>query len=94
MLDSKILLKLPVYTKSGTHLGKVVGFEFEQDAQMIVRWNVKPKGVAAQLVGGNLIIGREQVISISREKMVVEDGVQKEMELAKAKALGLVGEAA
>ena len=94
MLDAKTLLKLPVYTKSGTHLGKVAGFEFEQESQMIVRWRVRPKGVAAQLVGGELAIGREQVISITDEKMTVDDGVQKEMELARAKDMGLVGETA
>lgn len=94
MLDVKQLLKLPVYTKSGTRLGKVVGFAFDGDAQMIVQWSVRPKGMAAQLVGSDLLIRREQVISITEERMVVEDGVQKEMELARARAIGLVSESA
>ena len=87
------LLKLPVFTKSGQKLGKVAGFRLETESQMITHYEVRPKGVAAQLVGAEMLIGREQVISIDEEKMVVDDNIEKSFELAKAKALGLVSEA-
>ena len=92
-LDDKTLLKLPVVTKSGTRLGRVNGFEFDVDAQAIVRYHVRPQGLAARMLKHPLIVTREQVLSIDAEKMVVDDGVEKEVELAKAKALGLVSEA-
>lgn len=94
MLDSKTLLKLPVWTQSGTRLGKVVGFDFDEGAQMILRWRVRPVGVAARISGGELLIGREQVVEITSERMTVEDAAAREMELARAKAIGLVADAA
>ena len=90
LLDDKTLLKLPVVTKSGTALGKVAGFEFDVDAQAIVRYLVRPKGLAARMLKHPLRVSRDQVVSIDDEKMVVEDALAKEMELARAKAIGLV----
>ncbi len=89
ILDSQ-LLKLPVFTKSGIKLGKVAGFRFETESQIITHYEVAPKGMAARLVGGDFLIGREQVISVDDEKMVVDDNTEKAFELAKAKAIGLV----
>jgi sporulation protein YlmC with PRC-barrel domain len=91
-LDDKTLLKLPVHTKSGTHLGKVAGFDFDVETHGILRYRVKPKGLAAGVLKQPLLISREQVLEISADKMIVDDNVEKEMELAKAKAIGLVGE--
>ena len=90
LMDDGRLLKLPVYTKSGMHLGKVAGFEFEIEAQIITHYRVRPKGLSARILRQPLLIAREQVISISEEKMVVDDNVEKAMELEKAKAMGLV----
>ena len=50
MMDAKTLLKLPVWTKSNTRLGRVVGFDFDESAQMVVRWRVRPVGVTSRLV--------------------------------------------
>jgi sporulation protein YlmC with PRC-barrel domain len=89
-LDDRTLLKLPVETKSGTPLGRVAGFEFDADLHAILRYLVLPKGLAARLLKKPLLVAREQVLSIDAEKMVVDDSVEKAMELAKAKAIGLV----
>lgn len=89
-LDDKTLLKLPVVTKSGAALGRVAGFEFDVDAHAILRYRVRPHGLAARLLKRPLLVGREQVLSIDAEKMVVDDNVEKAMELEKAKAIGLV----
>jgi sporulation protein YlmC with PRC-barrel domain len=90
IIDDETLLKLPVHTKSGTHLGRVAGFDFDIDAHAILRYRIRPKGLASRLLKSPLLIAREQVLSIDAEKMIVDDNVEKEMELAKAKAIGLV----
>lgn len=92
VLDDKTLLKLPVYTKSGARLGKVVGFDFDVETHGILRYRVQPKGLAASVLKHPMLISREQVLSIDAEKMTVDDNVEKEMELAKAQAIGLVSE--
>ena len=89
-LETKKLLKLPVETRSGARLGRVLGFDVDVDSQSIVRWRVQPNGLASRVLSHPLIVAREQVLSITEEKMVVDDNVEKEMELAKAKAIGLV----
>ena len=92
MMDEKTLLKLPVYTKSGTHLGRLIGFEFETENQMIINYRVRPKGITRRILKSPFLIGREQVISITDEKMIVDDLMEKEMELEKARAMGLLTE--
>ncbi len=89
-LDDTTLLKLPVETKSGASLGRVAGFEFDAESHAILRYRVRPKGLAARLLKKPLLVAREQVLSIDAEKMVVDDNVEKAMELEKAKAIGLV----
>ncbi|MEK7546009.1 MAG: hypothetical protein AAB554_02930 [Patescibacteria group bacterium] len=92
-LDEKTLLKLPVETKSGVPLGRVAGFDFDVETHAILRYRVRPRGLASGMLKKPLLISREQVLSIDAEKMVVDDNVEKAMELAKAKAIGLVSEA-
>ncbi len=90
MMSDEQLFKLPVYTKSGLHLGRLVGFEIEIESQMITHYQVRPKGLSARLFKTPLLVAREQVVSITEEKMIVEDNVEKAIELEKAKAMGLV----
>ncbi len=90
VLEDKKLRNLPGETKGGTGLGRVIGFDVELESQSILRWRVRPNGLASRMLSHPLIVSREQVLSISEEKMVVDDAVEKEMELAKAKAIGLV----
>lgn len=68
MLDHKELLHLPVFTKSGVPIGKVVGFVFDEESQSIVQYEVK-----RHVIGKTLLIHRMQVLSIAKAKMVVED---------------------
>jgi sporulation protein YlmC with PRC-barrel domain len=90
ILDDKTLLRLPVETKSGAALGRVAGFEFDVETHAIVRYRVRPRGLAAGMLKKPLLVAREQVLSVDDEKMVVDDNVEKAMELEKAKAIGLV----
>lgn len=67
----KQLKKLPVETKSGKMLGHVCDVVFEIDGQLVAQYEVSP----SLLSGKKYLISREQVLSISAEKMIVSDGV-------------------
>jgi sporulation protein YlmC with PRC-barrel domain len=95
-LNSKDLINLPVETKSGIFLGKVFDFELETDSGIITKFYVKRGNLIEGLLKREqLIISRNQVISLDKEKMVVEDGLIKaEAEapaLEKAKSLEETG---
>ena len=70
LLHSRDLLRLPVVTKNGQSIGRVSGFEFEAESQIILRYEVR----RSMLRGKPLLIHRQQVISIEATRMVVEDG--------------------
>ena len=90
VLEDHQVLKLSVETKSGVLLGRVVGFELEAETQSVLRWRVRPKGLAARMLKQPLVVSREQVVSIDATTMIVDDNVEQAMELAKAKEIGLV----
>ncbi len=73
ILKNNDLINLPVYTRSNQHLGRVAGFEIDQQTQQIVRYEVKSGGIISDLLSKKLLVSREQVVSINSEKMVVED---------------------
>lgn len=88
-LTDKELLGLPVETKSGQPLGNLSGFEIDIDSQQIKKYFVKPKNIIKNLLAPELIIDYRQVISIFKEKMIVEDNIEKErIFLKKAKIQG------
>ncbi len=78
-ISSDDLVNLPVYTQSGQRLGRVTSFEIDIDSYTISRYYVKT-GLIQGLWHQQLIIHQSQVISISAEKMVVEDNVKKQPE--------------
>ncbi len=79
ILTTKDLINLPVETKSGRLIGRVSDFEIETDSGLVTKFYVRQGNLIGGLLGRDLlIIGRNQVLSISKEKMVVEDGLIKE----------------
>lgn len=74
-LKKKDLLNLPVYTQSGQHLGRISDFEFEPGTQAIVKYYVKSGGLIKELLQDELLINREQVVSITQDKMTVDDSL-------------------
>lgn len=82
-LRKEQLIGLPVYTQSGQHLGKVADFEFDSSAHLIRCYFVKSRDIIKGLLQNELSISREQVISISEEKMIVEDSIVSEAEIKK-----------
>jgi len=77
-LQHKNLLNLPAFTQNGTRLGYVVSFEIDELDQRIKHYNIKTHVGLAGLFDKQLIISSRQVVSLSREKLVVDDAVLKQ----------------
>ncbi|MFH1867152.1 MAG: PRC-barrel domain-containing protein [Patescibacteria group bacterium] len=75
MLQLSEIKNLPVYTKSGKHLGRVTDVEIDSLSQLILRYQVSHWPKIPGLWKGRLLIAREQVISISKSAMIVEDSL-------------------
>ena len=72
-ISDKEIKNLPVEGKHGNRIGRVVGIEIELESQVVLNYLVKPKQVVKGIFEGNLIINREQVIELSKDKMIVDD---------------------
>lgn len=83
ILNYKQLIDLPVYTEKGQHLGRISCFDINSTAQNIVKYYVKPESFIKELIAKELIIDAGQVISIDKNKMVVEENVVKAREKMK-----------
>ena len=68
-------LHLLVETESGQQLGHVIDIELDPDSQKILAYIVKTKSLLSRMTRSALIIAPSQVISISEEKMVVENSL-------------------
>lgn len=73
LMPHRDLLKLPVFTKSGVFLGTVVQFDVELDAQRLHSYTVRQRRLLVP--SGEFAVSREQVISIDRTRMIVDDAV-------------------
>ena len=80
-MDSKEIIDLPVYTESGNYLGQVVDIEIDQETGQVKNYFIKSHNFLKNLFQGYLIIRAKQVISISKEKVVVRDAFKKIREL-------------
>ena len=87
ILNHKELINLPVYTESDQHLGKISDFEIEASSNYIVKYYIKPESLIKELVSKELIVSSEQVISVDKEKMIVEDNIVKSAEMIKKERL-------
>ncbi|USN53450.1 MAG: PRC-barrel domain-containing protein [Candidatus Nomurabacteria bacterium] len=67
------LFHLPVETKSGQALGHIDDIELDPMTQQVLRYYVKSGHLVAALLQKELIVAAEQVLSITEEKMVVDD---------------------
>ncbi len=78
LVGLKNLLHLPVETKSGGKLGKVVEVNLDTDGHLVREYIVRP----ALFSQRTFLIRPAQVIAVTAEKMVVEDGALKATELS------------
>lgn len=68
------LKNLPVVTENGTALGHVADIEMDIENYLMTNLLVK-RG----LIGKHLLISRSQIISITLEKIIVEDNLVNEL---------------
>ena len=64
---------LPVVTKSGLSLGRVVDVEVDSTAREVRYYHVVPPFSISKLWGQRLLISPSQVISLTPEVMTVDD---------------------
>ena len=74
-MTNKEIINLRVETKNGQALGRVVEFEVDSLTGKITNYRVKSSNVIKDLFKNELIINQSQIVSLTKEKMVVEDGV-------------------
>lgn len=86
IIDTKQLFGLSVETKSGQHLGKVHGFYFDTATHTVIQYEVRRPGILKELLAADLLIHQQQVLSITKEKMVVDDQVVLEDEAVREAA--------
>ena len=72
LLPHDKLIGLPAQTQTGRQLGKISGLIIETDGQNVQQYAVKTSGVV-NLFAKDLLIGREQVIALTEEKLIVDD---------------------
>ncbi|KKR48916.1 MAG: hypothetical protein UT86_C0002G0091 [Candidatus Magasanikbacteria bacterium GW2011_GWC2_40_17] len=77
LLSLPQIKNLPVFTKNKIKLGIIVDLELDTDSQSVLRYFVQ-KGQILGRLQEPLIIHRSQVISLTPEKMIVEDNVGEE----------------
>ncbi len=91
-IAAKKLLGLRVETKSGRRLGRVRDFEIDADTLEIKKFYVRPAGLVKGLTDGDLIVGKNSVVSIDENKMAVDDLVEAELAEAAERKKQLVVE--
>ena len=70
-----ILRSVPVFTKSGNKLGKLIGFMLDVNHHVVQQYIVARSRSLSRIVSGELLISPSQVISLDDEKMIVDDMV-------------------
>lgn len=78
LLTNRDLDHLPVVTESGDEIGTLVSWDIETETQSIVRYHVKPAGIARLLSSATLLIVASAVIRLTGEKLVVRDTTSRE----------------
>jgi len=78
IINSKMLTGLPVQTRSGLQLGRVADFEVETESHLVATYIVRPGRLTRPLARQTLRISRTQVLSITAERMIVDDNTPTE----------------
>ncbi len=74
-LNNDKLIGLPVFTQSEQNLGRVDGFEIDSSTHTVSKYFVKSSGLIEGLFKDKLLVDKSQVVSLDKEKMVVEDNI-------------------
>ncbi|MBU2575644.1 PRC-barrel domain-containing protein [Patescibacteria group bacterium] len=72
LINFENLKDLPVETQSGQQIGRLESIIIDIDSQSIYQYVVKPSGIK-NIFEKELLISREQIISINKDKIIVDD---------------------
>ena len=75
IINEQTLIRLPVVTKSGEKLGHIIDIEFDIDTHSVRKYLV-----GARFRKEIYFVAPVQIISIEEDKILVEDGVLKNVE--------------
>lgn len=77
LISQKQLLHLPVETKSGEFLGKICSWDMDTENQFVVKYYLKKTNLIQELLTRDqeYIIPSQEVVTITKEKMIVEDNL-------------------
>ncbi|MFA5052293.1 MAG: PRC-barrel domain-containing protein [Patescibacteria group bacterium] len=82
-MSAKQLVGLATYTQAGDHLGKVSDIVIDPETHTVQQYAIRSHDLIGELLQRDLLVSADQVISISEEKMVVEDAVVAERDQKK-----------
>ncbi|PIP60388.1 hypothetical protein COX00_03635 [Candidatus Uhrbacteria bacterium CG22_combo_CG10-13_8_21_14_all_47_17] len=85
-VNSKEMAGVPVETRSGWPVGRVASFDFDADSGHLQTLRVKPSGLVANLLGEELLVSWDAIVSMSFKKVVITDASVPERARAIAKA--------
>ncbi len=80
MMAKRELIGLPVETASGISLGKLTDLEIDEHNHLVKAYQVQTSTLLPGFLSGNLLVGRDQVVSVSNKKIVVDDSMVKAKE--------------
>lgn len=74
IVNTKHLIGLPVVTQGGVSVGKVSGFDFDTDTGRLAALRVKARGIVPGLLDQELAVAWSQVVEITKDGVLVQDG--------------------
>lgn len=77
VLNTKALLGVPVVTRSGQTVGKVVSFDLDAATGRMQAMHVHAKGIMAVVMDGDSIVPWDAIIEMSLDQVVIADGTVK-----------------
>lgn len=92
LIAAKKIIGLRAETKSGRYLGRVRDFEIDADMLEIKKIYVRPAGIVKGLTDGDLVVGKNAVLSVDENKITVADLTEAELAEAVERKKGLAME--
>lgn len=72
------LIKLPVFTESGTKIGRIKDIALDKSTQVVEQYMVHTGDFLPHFFTQELLVHRSQVVGITEKGMVVKDSAIKE----------------
>jgi sporulation protein YlmC with PRC-barrel domain len=75
LVNTKDMVGVQVHTKSGEQVGKVASFDLDALTGHLQSMHVKTRGIMAGVMSEDIMVPWDAIIEMSKEKVVVRDGV-------------------